>query len=160
MLTEKSPQRDTLRSDGDAEVTPEASPSSPQEWADCDYAGPCPVRDVYDRIGDKWSVLVMLQLGVKPLRFRELLRAVGVISQRVLTVTLRGLERDGLVLREVMDTRPPGVRYRLSPLGQSLLGALRGVASWAAANHEAMAQAREAYDVSTQPVAGQVVHRL
>ncbi len=146
-----------MPSSGEAEVTIPAPPHSPQEWAACNYEGPCPVREVYDRIGDKWSVLVMLQLGVRPLRFGELRRAVGVISQRVLTVTLRGLERDGLVRRDVMDTRPPSVVYQLSPLGLSLLGSLRGLAAWASENSVAMAHARAAFDAELGTMQGNAV---
>jgi DNA-binding HxlR family transcriptional regulator len=71
----------------------------------------CPVRDVLERVGDTWSLLIVVRLGVAPVRFRELLRQVGSISQRMLTVTLRALERDGLVMRRVIDESPPGVEY-------------------------------------------------
>lgn len=73
-------------------------------WAEADYAGVCPVRQTFDSVGDKWTVLVVLRLGVEKQRFLQLLRAVDGISQRMLTVTLRKLERDGLVRRTVLDT--------------------------------------------------------
>jgi len=81
----------------------------------------CPVRDVLDRIGDKWSVLVIMTLATRPQRFSELRRAIRDISKRMLTQTLRDLERDGLITRHVYATKPPSVEYRLAPLGQSLL---------------------------------------
>jgi DNA-binding HxlR family transcriptional regulator len=115
------------------------------EWVANDFSGTCPVRDVLDRVGDKWSVLVVLRLGRGPERFRALLRAVVGISQRMLTVTLRGLERDGLVHREVFDTRPPSVEYRLTPLGHSLLGHITGLANWAVEHEADIHQAQKTY---------------
>ena len=79
------------------------------------------VSDVLARIGDKWSVLVVSRLGDGPLRFNELRRSIGGISQRMLTLTLRGLERDGLITRTVFPTIPPRVDYALTPLGRDLL---------------------------------------
>jgi DNA-binding HxlR family transcriptional regulator len=114
-------------------------------WIANDFSGDCPVRDVLDRIGDKWSVLVVLRLGRKAERFRALLRAVQGISQRMLTVTLRGLERDGLVHREVFDTRPPSVEYSLTPLGVSLLDHVNALANWAMDNEPAVRAARSKY---------------
>jgi DNA-binding HxlR family transcriptional regulator len=116
------------------------------EWVANDFAGSCPVRDVLDRIGDKWSVLVILRLGRRTERFRQLLRAVDGISQRMLTVTLRGLERDGLVHREVQPTSPPTVEYSLTPLGQSLLSHITGLATWAVAQEADIKSARQDYD--------------
>ena len=115
------------------------------EWVANDFSGTCPVRDVLDRVGDKWSVLVVLRLGRGPERFRALLRAVAGISQRMLTVTLRGLERDGLVHREVFDTRPPSVEYSLTPLGHSLLGHITGLANWAVEHETDIQQAQKIY---------------
>ncbi|WP_422053017.1 winged helix-turn-helix transcriptional regulator [Shimia sp.] len=130
----------------------EVTPSEIQEmndgvdaWVANDFSGTCPVRDVLDRVGDKWSVLVVLRLGRGPERFRALLRAVAGISQRMLTVTLRGLERDGLVHREVFDTRPPSVEYSLTPLGHSLLGHITGLANWAVEHEADISQAQTAY---------------
>jgi len=111
-------------------------------WIANEFSGTCPVRDLLDRIGDKWSVMVVLRLGRRTERFRALLRAVDGISQRMLTVTLRGLERDGLVHREVFDTRPPSVSYSLTPLGKSLLVHITALANWAM-EHEAEVQASQ-----------------
>jgi DNA-binding HxlR family transcriptional regulator len=76
----------------------------------------CPVRDVLDRIGDKWSMLMIMTLAARPQRFSELHRAIRDISKRMLTQTLRDLERDGLITRHVFPTKPPSVEYCLSPL--------------------------------------------
>ncbi|CAM3672334.1 winged helix-turn-helix transcriptional regulator [Bordetella tumulicola] len=91
----------------------------------------CPVRDVLDRIGDKWSMLIIMALAMRPHRFSELHRAVHDISKRMLTQTLRDLERDGLVTRHVFPTKPPSVEYRLAPLGQSLLEPMASLIDWA-----------------------------
>jgi DNA-binding HxlR family transcriptional regulator len=95
----------------------------------------CPVRDVLDHIGDKWSTLMILILGEQPHRFGQLRRAIPDISQRMLTQTLRDLQRDGLISREVFPTLPPTVEYRLTPLGQSLLAPLAGLIRWADKHH-------------------------
>ena len=115
-------------------------------WVENEFSGMCPVRDLLDRIGDKWSVLVILRLGQQQERFRALLRAIDGISQRMLTVTLRSLERDGLVHREVFDTRPPSVVYSLTPLGFSLLGRISGLTDWALENAAAVESAKSNYD--------------
>ena len=117
-----------------------------RDWEEADYAGLCPVRDVLDRIGDRWSVLVVLRLSAGPIRFRALLRSVDGISQRMLTTTLRALERDGLVDRKVFDTRPPSVEYSLTPLGESLLNPLSLLAEWAMEHHEQILKARNDFD--------------
>jgi DNA-binding HxlR family transcriptional regulator len=104
------------------------------------------VRDVLERVGDTWTVLVVLRLGEQPMRFRELLRAVEGISQRMLTVTLRALERDGLVLRRVFDTRPPAVQYRLTARGVSLLEPVTALALWALQNDPGIERSRAAFD--------------
>jgi DNA-binding HxlR family transcriptional regulator len=106
----------------------------------------CAVRDVLDRVGDAWSVLVVLRLGEGPRRFNALRREVGGISQRMLTVTLRHLERDGLVARRVIPHTPPQVEYRLTELGHSLLGAIEILAQWATAHQPRIQAARDAYD--------------
>lgn len=115
-------------------------------WIEAGYKGACPVRDILDRVGDKWSVMVVLRLGRRTERFRALLRAVDGISQRMLTVTLRGLERDGLVHREVFDTRPPTVAYSLTPTGLSLLTHITALADWAMQHEAAVKAARAEYD--------------
>lgn len=102
----------------------------------------CPVTDVLRRVGDKWSVLVIVLLGQRKYRFNELHRAVEGISQRMLTRTLRSLEHDGLVGREVYPTVPPSVEYRLTPLGETLLHPLSALADWAVAHGEEIALSR------------------
>ena len=104
------------------------------------------VRDVLNRVGDKWSILVVAVLDQGPRRFSELRRAIEGISQRMLTRTLRGLERDGLVTRTVFLTVPPRVDYDLTPLGRTLLVPVRELAAWADENRQAIQTAREQYD--------------
>ena len=116
------------------------------EWVRRGYTGACPVRDLLDRIGDTWSVLIVLQLGQGPRRFSQLKRAVGGISQRMLTQTLRQLERDGLLSRTVYPSSPPAVEYRLTVLGDSLLGPLRELATWAFDHEKAIHLARGMFD--------------
>ena len=104
------------------------------------------ISDVLARIGDKWSVLVVSQLGDGPLRFNELRRTIGGISQRMLTLTLRGLERDGLITRTVFPTVPPRVDYALTPLGRDLLNPVSALGAWAVRNQPKIARARERFD--------------
>ena len=107
----------------------------------------CPVRDVLDRVGDAWSVLVILLLAEHgPTRFNALKRAIGDISQRMLAVTLRHLERDGLISRTVFPTNPPQVEYALTDLGSSLGDRLGGLTAWAVDNHAPIKAARSEYD--------------
>lgn len=108
----------------------------------------CPVRDVLDRIGDKWSTLLLLTLGEGPHRFGALKRAVPDISQRMLTQTLRDLQRDGMISRTVFPTQPPSVEYRLTPMGESILGPLRALSDWADAHHAAIKAARATFDAT------------
>lgn len=105
----------------------------------------CPVRDVLDFIGDRWSLLVILTLAHGTLRFTELRRAIGDISQRMLAQTLRNLERDGYLTREVFPTVPPRVEYTLTAQSFSLLEHLEPLVQWANTHHEAIRQSREAY---------------
>ncbi len=102
----------------------------------------CPVTDVIRRIGDKWTLLVLVLLGRRAHRYNELHREIESISQRMLTRTLRALEEDGLVGREVFPTVPPSVEYTLTPLGRSLLEPLSTLADWAVANGAEIAAAR------------------
>lgn len=106
----------------------------------------CPVRDVLDRIGDKWSVLIVLTLAGQPHRFGALRRAVSDISQRMLTQTLRDLQRDGFISRTVYPTVPPGVEYALTPLGESLLEPLQALVRWADARHGEVREARTRFE--------------
>ncbi len=105
----------------------------------------CPIRDVLDRLSDRWSLLVIHELEGGTLRFTELKNRIGDVSQRMLAQTLRRLEQDGLVSREVFPTVPPRVEYTLTPLGHSLLKPLRTMIEWAVDNHEAVRAARAAY---------------
>jgi DNA-binding HxlR family transcriptional regulator len=104
------------------------------------------ISEVLGRVGDKWSVLVVTRLGDGPKRFNELKRSIGGISQRMLTLTLRGLERDGLVTRTVFPTIPPRVDYALTPLGRDLLQPVSALGAWALRNQAKIAKARERFD--------------
>jgi DNA-binding HxlR family transcriptional regulator len=107
----------------------------------------CPaVREVLNRVGDKWSVQVVGMLGDGKKRFSELRRGIEGISQRMLTLTLKGLERDGLITRTVYPTIPPRVEYDLTKLGRSLLQPITGLATWAGDNREKIQSARSRYD--------------
>ena len=104
------------------------------------------VGSILSRIGDKWSVLVIMLLGDGPRRFNEIKRMVGGISQRMLTLTLRGLERDGLVTRTVFPTIPPRVDYELTELGRSLKQPVEHLGSWAFEHLPQIQTAREKFD--------------
>ena len=106
------------------------------------------VSGVLARIGDKWSVLIVTRLGAKPRRFNEIKREIGGISQRMLTLTLRGLERDGLVTRTVFPTIPPRVDYELTPLGRSLLEPVRALGDWALQHIGKIEAARNTFDAA------------
>lgn len=106
----------------------------------------CPTRQVLDRVADKWSVLVVRRLSDGTLRFAQLRRSVDGISQKMLTNTLRGLERDGIVTRRIYASVPPKVEYSLTSLGRSLCGLVEGICDWAEANIEQVQAARAAYD--------------
>ena len=107
------------------------------------------VSGVLNRVGDKWTVLVVTKLGPGRMRFSELRGAVGGISQKMLTATLRGLERDGFVVREQFPTIPPRVEYELTDLGRELLEPVTALAEWARRNGERVAKARERFDKAT-----------
>jgi DNA-binding HxlR family transcriptional regulator len=104
------------------------------------------VSDVLARVGDKWSVLIVTRLGNGPRRFNELRRAIGGISQRMLTLTLRGLERDGLITRTAFPTIPPRVDYALTALGRDLLRPVSALGAWAIRNQARIARARAQFD--------------
>ena len=108
----------------------------------------CPVRDVLDRIGDKWTTLILIVLAEKPHRFGEIRRAVADISKRMLTQTLRTLERDGMVTRQVFPTTPPSVEYALSALGISVLRPLAALVEWSNDNHALIQRARIRFDAT------------
>lgn len=106
----------------------------------------CHARQILDRVGDKWSISVIYSLGASTLRFTELRRAIDGISQRMLTATLRTLERDGLVERTVHPVVPPRVDYRLTPLGLTLSETVCRLMSWAVEHGEEIDEARAVYD--------------
>ncbi len=106
----------------------------------------CPVRDVLDRIGDKWSTLILTLLSSGPHRFSAAQRAIPDISKRMLTQTFRDLERDGLIERTVYPTKPPSVDYRLTALGETILEPLAGLVHWAERHHDAIRHARHTFD--------------
>jgi len=122
-------------------MKPSTKPTHVHLPADCRA-----ISDVLARIGDKWSVLVVTRLGDGAMRFNELRRAIGGISQRMLTLTLRGLERDGLVTRTVFPTIPPRVDYELTPLGHDLLDPVSALGAWAIRNQPKIVRARETFD--------------
>ena len=121
-----------------------AAPIAPLTQIMKEYSDPaaCPVRNVLDQLGDKWSVLIITALAHRPYRFGELRREIADISQRMLTQTLRDLQSDGLIEREVFPTTPPSVEYRLSPMGRSFLVPLSAMVDWAFANFPAIKEAR------------------
>jgi DNA-binding HxlR family transcriptional regulator len=106
------------------------------------------VSEVLARVGDKWSILVIGTLGNGPRRFSELKRAIEGVSQRMLTLTLRGLERDGFVTRTVTPSIPPRVDYALTELGRSLLDPVRALGEWAIANRTTVDAARQSFDAA------------
>ncbi|WP_246660285.1 helix-turn-helix domain-containing protein [Rhizobium sp. FKL33] len=112
----------------------------------------CPVRDVLDHIGDKWTVLILLSLATENRRFSSLARDIPDISKRMLTQTLRDLERDGLVSRQVFPTKPPSVEYGLTELGRDAMIPISALMDWAERRHPDIRIARAKFD-SAQAVA-------
>lgn len=110
----------------------------------------CRARDILDRVGDKWSLLVIAELSGGTKRFTELRRGIEGISQRMLTVTLRGLERDGIVSRTMYPVMPPRVEYALTPLGRTLLDAVGALVGWAESHLDQIEAARAAYDARAE----------
>ena len=110
----------------------------------------CPTRQVLDRIADKWTVLVIWKLSNGTMRFAQLRRSIDGISQKVLTNTLRGLERDGIVIRRIYASVPPRVEYTLTDLGRSLCGLVEGICGWAETNIQQVLKARTIYDRSRE----------
>jgi DNA-binding HxlR family transcriptional regulator len=111
------------------------------------YKSDCPTRQVLDRIADKWTTLILGLLEEGPQRFSELQRGIGGISQKMLTQTLRGLERDGLVQRTIFPEIPPHVEYSLTLLGQTLCAPIAAIQRWAEAHIEEVLNAQRKYDV-------------
>jgi len=110
----------------------------------------CPVRDVMDQVSGKWASLLLLELMEAPLRFGVLRRRIPDISQRMLTQTLRDLQRDGYVSRTVYPTQPPSVEYKLTELGQSFATPLTALVEWAERNHQNIWRARAEFDGAAQ----------
>ena len=137
------------------------APSGGTDGDDCQLWDPredCDVRQILDRIADKWSLLVISLLDGRSLRFTELRRKIDGISQRMLTVTLRQLERDGLLCRTVYPVVPPRVEYALTSLGATLFDTIQALVTWTEEHQNQITAARDAYDVRTadeqRPVAG------
>jgi DNA-binding HxlR family transcriptional regulator len=117
---------------------------------ECVHEDDCGIRDVLDRIGDKWSVLVVVELVRGTRRFGELQRAIPGISQRMLTLTTRRLVRDGLLERTVYPTIPPQVDYRLTAMGDSLAEAIAALAIWSREHRQPIAEARQRWDQAAE----------
>jgi DNA-binding HxlR family transcriptional regulator len=134
----------------DGNGTPARAAAEPAAPAAGECAGAaredCPVREILDRVGDKWSVLVVFHLSQGTLRFSQLRRRIDHISHRMLTATLRGLERDGLVSRTQYPTIPPRVEYALTALGETLLDPIKALERWAREKRLEVSAARAAYD--------------
>ncbi len=119
------------------------SDNDPFQW---DTREDCEVRQILDRIADKWSLLVIALLDDQTMRFSELRREIDGVSQRMLTLTLRQLERDGIVRRTVYPVVPPRVEYDLTPMGRSLHETIQALVTWTEAHQAEIAAARESYD--------------
>jgi DNA-binding HxlR family transcriptional regulator len=124
-------------------LPPNPNPNAPNPHDDHDCRG---VASILARVGDKWSVFVIMMLRDGPKRFNELKRMVGGISQRMLTLTLRGLERDGLVTRTVFPTIPPRVDYELTDLGRGLQQPVQALGEWAMSHQDQIEAARSRFD--------------
>lgn len=114
------------------------------------YRENCPTRQVLDRIGDKWTTLVIGLLENGPMRFSELQRCIEGVSQKMLTQTLRGLERDGLVIRTVYAEVPPRVEYRLTALGETLCPAIAAIVNWSENHIDEVTAAQTLYDLRAE----------
>ncbi|MEU0384403.1 winged helix-turn-helix transcriptional regulator [Streptomyces chartreusis] len=133
----------TSKSPSNCESTVDYGDADPFQW---DTREDCQVRQILDRIADKWSLLVIALLENRRLRFTELRREIDGVSQRMLTVTLRSLERDGLVKRTVHPVVPPRVEYELTSLGRTLHTTIQSLVTWTEEHQDEIAAARTAYD--------------
>lgn len=113
----------------------------------------CPVRDILDHIGGKWTVLILVSLSAEPRRFSSLFRDIPDISKRMLTQTLRELERDGLVSRQVFPTKPPSVEYALTELGRDVMVPISALMDWAERRRGDITSARMRFDQNESKVA-------
>jgi DNA-binding HxlR family transcriptional regulator len=111
------------------------------------FAQPCPIRDVLDRIGDQWSLLILKVLEDGTMRFSAIHRAIDDISKQMLSKTLKGLEEDGFIRRTVYPEVPPRVEYELTDLGRSFLTPMKGLIAWAEDHHRTICEARMDYAV-------------
>ncbi|MFD3925865.1 winged helix-turn-helix transcriptional regulator [Streptomyces sp. NPDC058614] len=141
----------TSKSLSNCESTVDYGDADPFQW---DTREDCEVRQILDRIADKWSLLVIALLEQRVLRFTELRREIDGVSQRMLTVTLRQLERDGLVKRTVHAVVPPRVEYELTPLGGTLHATIQSLVTWTEVHRGEIASARVAYDSRGAGVGG------
>lgn len=116
--------------------------NSVETQVETEFAHPCPIRDVLDRIGDQWSLLILTTLAPDTLRFNELHREIGDISRQMLSRTLKRLEQDGFIERKLYAEVPPKVEYTLSPLGHSFLVPMQALIAWADSNHAQICQSR------------------
>lgn len=117
------------------------------------YEAGCPTRLVLDRIGDKWTVLLLGLLESGPVRFNQLRKRIDGLSQKVLSQTLKGLERDGLIRRKAYPTVPVTVEYSITPLGETLTAIVRNLVSWAETHIEEVQTAQRRYDIGISPEA-------
>ena len=137
----------TSKSPGAAEVTDDDCDWDAFQW---DFREGCEVRQILDRVADKWSLLVIALLKHQTKRFSELRREIDGISQRMLTVTLRNLERDGLVKRTVYAEVPPRVEYQMTDLGCTLMGTIESLVRWTEEHQEEIARARVEFDAAAR----------
>lgn len=114
------------------------------------YNSNCPTRLTLDRIADKWTVLIIGQLSSNTLRFNELKRSIPGITQKMLTQTLKGLERDGIVIRKIYATVPPKVEYTLTTLGKSLISVVEAIRIWAESHIKDILQSQASYDLKSK----------
>jgi len=114
------------------------------------YSADCPTRQILDRVGDKWAVLILLLLGQEPVRFNRLRRAIEGISQKMLSQVLKSLERDGLIHRRAIATVPVTVEYSITPLGQTLAAAVDPLRDWAERNLKQVLAAQRRYDAQRE----------
>ncbi|MEW9552685.1 winged helix-turn-helix transcriptional regulator [Nonomuraea sp. NPDC050783] len=135
--------------DGTSRAPGQCTGTDEDEARQWDVRADCDVRQILDRVADKWSLLVIALLDRRTMRFSELRRTVDGVSQRMLTVTLRHLERDGLINRTVYPTVPPRVEYALTPLGISLHEVIKSLVLWTEDHQQEISTARSAYDVRT-----------
>src|ERR1700746_1211202 len=117
------------------------------------YAADCPTRQILDRVGDKWALLILLLLRADTRRFNQLRRAIEGISQKMLSQVLKSLERDGLIRRRVIATVPVTVEYSITPLGKTLAGAVDPLRDWAERNLKEVLAAQRRYDAQQKQVA-------